>query len=272
MSRSERDKARARALEIKAAESKARKRSIVIAVGAALAVVAAIIAAVVALGTKSDGVSAVRGSDGLDHVGNSFTAEIPEGLTEGGGISLGKGLKAGTSNEGAPQVDIFFDYMCSHCSHLEDEYGEKLLAAADAGDITLVYHPVAIMDETLSPRGVIIESYVASAEPESFAGVHTAMHENLAKKILDGEITDYPSIEEIVGIAKKGGLSDKGAKGLAEALEDDTWATFAEDVRKQFAADSVTYRDDGSIGTPTVFIDGKHESEWSSALSQFTNK
>lgn len=71
-------------------------------------------------------------------------------MTDQGAITFGSSLSAGTVNEGAPTVQIYYDYLCVHCNDLEREHGAELSKLAEDGKITLELHPVGMMDEFLS--------------------------------------------------------------------------------------------------------------------------
>lgn len=265
-----REEARAQAIKLKEQEASRRKRTVIIAVGVAVAIIAGLGALAYGL-LKSDGSAqtAAVGEDGLPHGKSVITAQAPKNLTSIGGISLGKDLVAGTANEGAKQIDIFFDYACSHCFELEADFAPGLVEAAKKGEVTLVYHPLAFMDPEISPKGAAIETYVAANEPKSYLAVHQAMHKNIIAPLRDGTLTEYPSIDDYVKVAKEAGLSDSVADGLAKALESDELNEWVEQVTQQFSSDSSTYRDDGKVGTPTVFVDGKMQSPWADALSAY---
>lgn len=272
-SRTERERARAQAQALKEKEAQARKRTIIIAAVVALVLVGALVAILIATTRGSSSPTGTLGDDGLTHNESVITLDVPANVTSIGGISVGKSLEAGTSNEGAPQVDIFFDYACSHCYDLEKEYGKALQEAAKNGEITLVYHPVSLpMDEFLSPTGIAIETYVAANEPESYIAVHNAMHENMIKPLREGTVSSYPTTEDIAKIAQEAGLSEKTTEGLKKALDNDELTDWGTQITQQFVADSTTYRDDNSYGTPTVFVDGKHQDSWSEPLKKYAGK
>ena len=264
-----REEARAQAIKLKEQESSRRKRTIIIAVAVAIAILAGLGALAYGL-MKSDGTqNATVGDDGLPHGKSVITAEAPKNLTSIGGISLGKDLVAGTSNKGAKQIDVFFDYACAHCFELEADYGPGLVEAAKKGEITLIYHPLAFMDPEISPKGATIETYVAANEPESYLAVHDGLLKNIIEPLREGTATSYPTIEDYVNAAKDAGLSDKTAEGLTKALESGELNEWIEQVTQQFSSDSSTYRDDGKVGTPTVFVDGKMQSPWADALAEY---
>lgn len=198
------------------------------------------------------------------------------------GISLGKDLVAGTKNEGATQVDIYFDYACSHCNHLGNDYGAELGEAAKAGDITLVYHPVSIMSTLFSYTGAAAEFFVAENEPDKYFVFHELLHEKIMTPYMNGDLND-PRAQNIVDIAKEAGVSEENCEALSKELtemedillkNDHSRSTSLLDhvitVSDTFVNNSM--KATGSAGTPTVYIDGKKSESWSTDIPSLLSK
>lgn len=198
------------------------------------------------------------------------------------GISLGKELVARTHNEGATQIDIYFDYSCSHCNHLGNDYGTGLGEAAKAGDITLVYHPVAIMGTLFSYTGAGAELFVAENEPDKYFAFHELLHEKIMTPYMNGDLTD-PSAQNIVDIAREAGVSEAQCETLLKELTD------MEDILRQndqsrstplltqviettnrFVEESMAAT--GGAGTPTVYIDNVKSESWSTDIPNLLSK
>src|SRR5882724_509080 len=63
---------------------------------------------------------------------------IPAGATrEGDGIVVG---------EGAVAVDAYIDFLCPFCRMFEQESGAALEQMIESGIISLVYHPLGLLD------------------------------------------------------------------------------------------------------------------------------
>lgn len=201
---------------------------------------------------------------------------------EGGGLSLGKELTAGTKNEGATQVDIYFDYACSHCNHLSNDYGAGLGEAAKAGDITLVYHPVAIMGVLFSYTGAGAEFFVADNEPDKYFAFHELLHEKIMTPYMNGDVQD-PRAKDIVAIAKEAGVSEENCEVLSKELTEMENILLANDhSRSTTLLDHViettnlfidnSQKAHGSAGTPTVYIDGKKAENWTTDIPELLDK
>lgn len=177
-----------------------------------------------------------------------------------GGISVGPGLAAGsTAGDDAPVIDIYLDYTCIHCSNLEDINAEDLSELADSGDATVVYHPIALLDQSgnftgYSGRAVHAIGVVADQAPEQFTEAQTAL------------FTLYDAAREAGGAepdqaAVRDALVEAGVpQDVAEAAapDDVTTGEFADWVQ----ATTDQARNDDITGTPTVYIDGEEFTGW----------
>ncbi|MBR6458642.1 MAG: thioredoxin domain-containing protein [Actinomycetaceae bacterium] len=211
---------------------------------------------------------------------NATLLTAPERAKEG--ISLGKELVAGTQNEGATQVDIYFDYSCSHCNHLGNDYGADLAAAAKDGDITLVYHPVAILNTFFSYEGAGAELFVAENEPDKYLIFHELLHEKVMTPYINGE-AESPNAQTIVDTAREAGVSDANCEALLKELTDmedilgqndqsnlTPLLTKVVETSNRFTTESIAMT--GGAGTPTVYIDGVQKENWSTDLANILSK
>lgn len=279
-----REKAREQARLLKEKEEAKRKRIRIIAASAgALIIVAVIVLAVVLVKNSDTNMPSSIGSDGLKHTEKVITTQAPANVTEYGGISLGKELKAGTANKGVPQVDIYFDYSCPACGQLGNEYGAALGEAAKRGDITLVYHPVRIHGTPFASTGAGAEFFIAENEPDKYFTFHELVHDKLMIPYLAGKAAE-PTAQDIVDIAREAGVSEENCEKLLqeltqieEALANDSATstpllTWLAEITQQFALDSQLSRTDGSYGTPSVYIDGEMSNSWSTDIPDLLNK
>lgn len=280
-----REQAREQARALQEKEKAKRKRTRIIAACAgAILIVAVIVLAIVFVKNSGTDTPSVTSSDGLKHAEKVITMQTPANITEYGGISLGKELKAGTANTGVPQVDIYFDYKCHHCSDLGAEYGAALSEAAKAGDITLVYHPVAIMGDLFCYTGAAAEFFVAENEPDKYFAFHELMHEKLMADAAYNRIPT-PTAQQIVDVAKEAGVSDDNCRALLQELttmEDvltgstndslPPLSAWVDETTQQFIADSQLYRTDGKYGTPSLYIDGVKSDSWTTDIPELLNK
>ncbi|WP_271632914.1 DsbA family protein [Solicola gregarius] len=73
----------------------------------------------------------------------------PDGVTAQGGVLY---PAANQASGDAVEVVVYEDPLCPHCRDFETEHGEFLQEAADRGDITLEYRPIALIsDDSVAP-------------------------------------------------------------------------------------------------------------------------
>lgn len=252
-----RDSARALAATMRAEQAAREKRvkTITIAVFgvAVLALVAAIVWAVIASRPTK-----------LPEPGALATPSV---VNTDGGISVGKEGTANTVTEGAPVMDLYLDFMCVWCGTFEETNGELVKQWREAGDVTVVYHPVAILDDasvgaSFSTRAAAAAVWVAEKSPASFDKFVAAM---FAQQPTEG--TKGPTDREIADIAKAAGASAETVDGIANLT---SYKTYAAWIAAQTDAVSkneklwTTYQDGRKgFSTPTVVIGGqKFEGDW----------
>ena len=241
-----REAAREQARLLREEQAKREKRNrmlIIIGAVALLALVAAAIWAIVSQGNRSS----IEQLDAAQVPANTQPAD--------GGISVGAPLAAGTANDGAPVVDVYLDYLCTYCLQFEDTYTEYLDQAAESGEATVVYHPVALLDSSgdysqLSGHGVNAAATVAAEAPEHFLAAHAALV-GLGHQVLDSQGSFMPTGEEIAAALAEAGVPQDVADRAGEA----PYTEWVEATTTQFGRD-------GFRGTPTILIDGEELQNW----------
>jgi len=237
-----RDAAREQARQLREAQARREKRNrnlIIAGVVALIVVVAVVLYAIISQGNKSV-IAAV--------------ADVPANTSvEDGGISLGSDLVAGTTNDGAPVLDVYLDFTCPHCATFEEVNAEDIDALVSGGEATVVYHPVAILDRSgdftgFSGRAVQAAGVVADQAPEAYNAFQAAMFDLFAEST-DAEPTD----EQIAAAASEAGVPQEVADALASGER--PFAEWVEATTQQFSRDGYT-------GTPTVLIDGAEFTGW----------
>lgn len=181
---------RARAREVAkrmAAEEAARKRrNIIISwiVGiVVVALVGGLVWYIVSEGSKqsaSQGSTTSQSASGDPQLtatkrGTDNLANLPQNTDQYGGIPVGSSLKAGTSNEGVPNVTVYYDFMCIYCNQLEHQYADQLTELAKEGKITLTYAPVRIFQDEFSSKAAQAEYWMAENQPDLFLKFHNQL-------------------------------------------------------------------------------------------------
>lgn len=238
-----------KARQLRELQEKKRKRTrlgIIAAIVVALALVAVAVGLIVTHQAKS--------SDSLPQGQQGAAPSQVTNVWDDAGIYIGKDLRAGAKLTGAPRIDVYFDYLCPFCTQLEQQVGPALMQAAQAGQIDLVYHPIALsLFEGLaySEKGAEASYFMAEKAPELYLAFQMGMVNDISANTPEQEATATdPGIPEIVAEAAKIGASESLQAELRAALEQGTYAQY----RKAFFDKAVA---EGLTGTPYVLIDGK---------------
>ncbi|WP_147915987.1 DsbA family protein [Ruania zhangjianzhongii] len=225
-----REAARKEAERLRKIQAAKEKRSRRILIGVVAAVLALIIAAVVVIALQANRTLL-----------SDFEGATPAGSDLNGGIPIGAD-GAGSANEGAPELDVYVDFMCPHCGTFEQINGEDLTQAAADGEVTVIYHPVSFLSD-YSARAAAAFAEVANSAPENAMDFMNILFANQPTEGGDG-LTD----EQIAEFAVEAGVP----QDVADTLADGTYAEWVDIATQQASRD-------GASSTPTVLLDGD---EW----------
>jgi protein-disulfide isomerase len=251
-----RESARAEALARQQAQAKRDKRSRVIVFSA---LGAAILALVVVAGfilwneaSKST----------VDDIPLAEVTSVPATVVEGGGVTLGSDLVAGTENADAPVVDVYLDYMCPVCGQFEDVNAADIETMLTGGDATVVVTPVAILDRLsrgtdYSTRAASAAYWVADRAPEQFYAFHNALFANQPE-----ENTSGPDNEELAAIAEGAGVPADVAAGISDGTARATFGQYTYSLTNDATANPDLVNSGGGFGTPTVLVDDTRFEQW----------
>lgn len=253
--------ARDKAKKIQAQEKRRSRRNKILTTVGILALVA-LVAFAVSIIVKDGHEKQATGQTSSDdwatftRADSVFGDELPNNVNDQGGISLGSDMVAGSVNEEAPVVSIYYDYMCSWCNYLEYSYTEDLAQMAQEGDITLVYQPVAVLGEHFSAQAMAAEYFVAENAPEKYAEFHDALFLTVYPVFLNEDYDgEQPSLENITATAAVIGLSDDMVEDLTDAVNEGAYDDAIESANRQWA-------ENGQEGTPGVVIDDRQLTDW----------
>lgn len=246
-----RDAARAEALALQKQQQAREKRSRVIVFGVlGLAVVGLVVAVVMII-------------SGGQRTPMEKVENVPAGVVEDTGIQVGANGAAGTSNEGVPTLDVYVDYMCSHCGEFEALNGADVAELREAGDVTLVVHPVSILNRSsqgteYSTRAASAAAWVADRAPEQFSDFHEAMFASQPE-------TNTPGLSDaqIAQVAEQAGVPADVAAGIADGEAVETFEEWVGAATEAAGTDE-SLTTDGQLSTPTVLIDGEQFGDWQS--------
>ncbi|MEU4387658.1 thioredoxin domain-containing protein [Promicromonospora sp. NPDC023805] len=245
-----RDAARAEALALQKKQQSREKRSRLIVVSALVLGIIVLIGAVVLIileGQKTP----------MEKVDN-----LPAGVVEQTGIPVGADGVAGTENEGAKTLDVYVDYMCPICGQFESLNNASITEMREAGDLTLVVHPVSILNRAsqgteYSTRAASAAAWVADKAPEQFNAFHEALFASQPE-----ENTPGLSDEQLAQVAEQAGVPADVAAGIASGDADDTYAEWVTASSEVAGSTKSLLNAEGGFGTPTVVIDGERFEGW----------
>lgn len=177
---------------------------------------------------------ATRG-DGLDAAGPA------NALPEGGGVVVAEAA------EGAPQVHLYEDFQCPGCGVLEEVSGAAIIAAADSGEIGLTVTMMSFLDGTLGndSSGRATNAALCADDAGAFAGYHGAVFAAQPEQ----EGTGWTD-EQLVGFAEAAGLQDGELESFRTCMTQGTYTDYVADMQERANREGVS-------GSPYVFVDGE---------------
>lgn len=245
-----RDAAREQARRLREAQAKREKRTrnlIIIGLVALIAVVAVVVTIIVQQGNEKANTSAIESVE-----------NIPANTSvDDGGISLGADLVAGTSTPDVPVLDVYLDFTCVYCAQFEEINAADIDEFVAAGDATVVYHPVSILDRTgdlsgFSGRAAQAAAVVADQAPEAYNDFQAALFTLYRDaSATEGSTAGEPTDEDIAAAATEAGVPD----GVVATMADGVFKDWVAATTEQFGRDGFT-------GTPTVLLDGEEFNTW----------
>lgn len=209
------------------AQQRAERRRMMLVAGSIVAVL--VLVAVVVLVISST----------RDTTGETPEAS-PEQATEDYGLVVGD---AGADTE----IVIYEDPQCPNCALLEQEVGEDLSAAIDAGDVRVEYRVVSFLDEASTndyssrAANAMVAAYDV-AGVEVFEELHRTLYAEQTPEGGPGHSDD-----QLVEYAVAAGADEDEIRPLIEDGSYVQWIGNATDAMSR----------NGVTGTPTVFVDGE---------------
>lgn len=225
--------AQARAQAQKQVASKER-RTTVIVIAVSLAVIAAF-AGIVYFIVQSSAVPTMA------------DVHKPAGSDLSGGIPVGASGVAGEAvDPDTVRVDVYVDFLCPYCRQFEEINAADLAELREAGDITVFYHPIAILDRysagTKYPsRAANAAGVVADQAPEAFVAFTDAMFANQPDE-------NTPGLDD----------ATIAAIAVAAGVPEDVAAEFADgEFAKWVIAATNQASLDGFTRTPSIVVNGE---------------
>lgn len=170
----------------------------------------------------------------------------PANTTDTGGISFGAERVAGADNgPDAAKLNVYFDFSCSYCGIFDVTNAPAINEMLEAGDVTLVLQPVAILNSPFSAEVAGATAYLADQAPE-----HVLDFVNAVFRTNPSGENGPPSNEQLQSLAESLGVDSSVASEMFNG-DWDKWISAATD---DAVADESLQNDDGGFGTPTIML------------------
>lgn len=223
-----------------AADAK-RRRAILVATAAVVAVLVAITVAAFVLATRGgDGNAAGGEADGAgaDPAGVTLTSEDDP---DSGGFEVGA--------EGPVEVVVYEDFMCPNCKAYEESSGDALAELESGDDATVIRRPIAILDRITgdgiySSRSAGAAACVAeTGDDEAYSRFTSLLY---AEQPAEDDAGSGLDDERLAALAGQAGADDE----VAGCIRGRTYVDWAGRATEAATAEGVS-------GTPTVTVDGE---------------
>ncbi|WP_059005886.1 DsbA family protein [Streptomyces specialis] len=177
---------------------------------------------------------------GLVRAGDSGPGEAPSRVPAGA-ASDKSGL---VFSDGPVRVDIYLDYLCPACRDTERSLAPVLTTLRADRDITLVYHPVAFLDDYSDPAGYSTQA--ASAAACAADQGHFEQYSSVLFDLQPPERGPGLSEAQLVAAGREAGITDDSFATCVDDAPYLPWVTYVSDVA---ASDDIAL-------TPTVTVNG----------------
>lgn len=210
-------------------------------IGGVVLALVAIIAVVVYLATRGDGVSGDSGSAGGFARAENGSANA---LSEGRGVLVSEG-------EGKPQVQVYVDFQCPWCGLLETTSGAALTEAAEAGDIGLVTTVMSFLDGNLGNDSSTRAANAALCADD--AGAFSAYQAEVFAGQPPEEGAGFTD-DQLLQFAEAAGIDGQDLDTFSACMAAGTYDDYVADMQERANRDQIS-------GSPRVLINGEEISE-----------
>lgn len=173
---------------------------------------------------------------------------IPKGVGDDGSLTYGAAMTPGSVNEGAPVLDVYFDYACHFCANFDALHADEISRLVKDGKVTLALHPCKILGQNWTDIVMNAMGLVLDRQPEMALTFHNAALA-LFSEIFTSRDASRQTVDELADTAKKTGVSQDVVDAFEKAVKGNSYGKWTE-------AGTTAFADKGLHGTPTVFLAG----------------
>ncbi|MDQ0366545.1 protein-disulfide isomerase [Catenuloplanes indicus] len=163
-----------------------------------------------------------------------------EVITPAAATADGTGFAVGT---GSVTIDVYEDFMCPACGQFESAAASTIDQLVSEGKVTVVYHPISILDRYSNGTNYSTRASSASAcaaDGGKFTEYHKALFDNRPEEGTNG-LDDA----KLISLGTTLGLGDD----FTQCVEDGKYKTWSAQITDRASERGVT-------GTPTVYVAG----------------
>ncbi|MFT4110228.1 DsbA family protein [Propionicimonas sp.] len=186
---------------------------------------------------------------------NTTAASDAAAITPPNATSDGKAIvqNPGKAKDGAPVVELFFDYQCPVCKQFESAYGSALTALAASGDIELHYRNMTFLDQNLN-NDASTRAGIAAACADvvgAYSDFHNAIYANQPAT----EGAGYTDTVLRDTIPASVGLTGTDLATFQSCYDNQSTKSFVNGTNELGQQDMLSINK--QVSTPTVHVNGK---------------
>jgi protein-disulfide isomerase len=228
---------RERLRQAQAAAAKQQRLTRIIGVGAAILVLV-VVGVFIGVMVQNQG-----------KVADTTTVTPPNATSDGKSIVV----SPGTAKEGAPVVELFFDYQCPVCKQFESYFGTTLTSLAASGDIDLRYRTMTFLDANIG-NDASVRAGVAAACAD-VAGKYPDFHIQIFENQPATEGDGYADAVLRDTIPAAVGLTGDTLTSFQSCYDKQATKAFVNQSNELGQQDMLSINK--KVATPTVHVNGK---------------
>ncbi len=180
---------------------------------------------------------------------NSSAITPPDATADGKAVVISPGV----AQQGAPVVELFFDYQCPVCKQFEGYYGDALTSLAASGDIELHYRTMNFLDTNLGNDASMRAAIAATCADT--VGKYSEFHNEIYVEQPENEGDGYDDTVLRDSIPATVGITGADLTTFQACYDNQATKAFVTTMGDLGVQDmqSVNSR----VATPTVFVNGK---------------